>query len=78
VKFDRGYDSAVGVPSSLFLTAPSINRVQIIKGWLDESGKTQERVNDVAVSDGRKIGRDGHTPAWDERRQIIYIFLSSR
>ncbi len=28
---------------------------QIIKGWLDKSGKTQERIYDVACSDGRKI-----------------------
>ncbi len=33
--------------------------IQIIKGWLDENGKTQERIYDVAVSDGRNIGADG-------------------
>ncbi len=37
----------------------NLDRVQIIKGWLDASGKTQERIYDVAVSDGRKIGADG-------------------
>ena len=37
----------------------NLDRVQIIKGWLDRSGKTHERIYDVAVSDGRKIGRDG-------------------
>jgi hypothetical protein len=37
----------------------NLDRVQIIKGWLDESGKTHERIYDVAVSDGRKIGKDG-------------------
>ena len=36
----------------------NLDRVQIIKGWLDRRGKTQERIFDVAVSDGRKIGRD--------------------
>ena len=30
-----------------------------VKGWLDESGKTHEKIYDVAVSDGRKIGADG-------------------
>ena len=34
----------------------NLDRVQIIKGWLDASGKTHERVYDVAVSDGRTIG----------------------
>jgi len=37
----------------------NLDRIQIIKGWLDRRGKTHEKVYDVAVSDGRKIGRDG-------------------
>jgi hypothetical protein len=37
----------------------NLDRIQIIKGWLDKKGKTHERVFDVAVSDGRKIGKDG-------------------
>ena len=37
----------------------NIDRIQIVKGWLDEDGKSQERVYDVAVSDGRKINHNG-------------------
>jgi hypothetical protein len=37
----------------------NLDRIQVIKGWLDKSGKTHERVYDVAVSDNRKIGADG-------------------
>ena len=37
----------------------NLDRIQIIKGWLDKSGNPQERIYDVAVSDGRKIGADG-------------------
>ena len=37
----------------------NLDRVQIIKGWLDGSGKTHERIYDVAVSDGRTIGANG-------------------
>jgi hypothetical protein len=37
----------------------NLDRVQVVKGWLDSGGKTHERVYDVAVSDGRKIGSDG-------------------
>jgi hypothetical protein len=37
----------------------NLDRIQIIKGWLDKGGKTHERIYDVAVSDGRKIGADG-------------------
>jgi len=37
----------------------NLDRVQIIKGWLDAQGETHERIYDVAVSDGREIGSDG-------------------
>ena len=37
----------------------NLDRVQIIKGWLDKDGKTEEKVYDLAVSDGRTIGDDG-------------------
>jgi hypothetical protein len=41
----------------------NLDRIQIIKGWLDESGETREKVYDVAWSDDRKIGRNGKLPA---------------
>lgn len=37
----------------------TLDRVQIIKGWMDADGKTHERVYDVAVSDGRSINSNG-------------------
>ena len=37
----------------------NLDRIQIIKGWLDKDGKTHERIYDVAVSDDREIGADG-------------------
>jgi Protein of unknown function (DUF3604) len=37
----------------------NLDRVQIIKGWLDTDGKTHEKIYDVAVSDGRTIEADG-------------------
>ena len=33
----------------------NLDRIQIIKGWMDNSGKTQERIYDVACADGRAI-----------------------
>ena len=39
----------------------NLDRVQVIKGWLDGKGKTHERIYDIAVSDGRKIGADGRS-----------------
>ena len=41
----------------------NLDRIQIIKGWLDKTGKTNEKVYDVAWSDARKPGRDGKLPA---------------
>ena len=37
----------------------NLDRIQIIKGWLDKNGETHERIYDVAVSDGRTIDKDG-------------------
>lgn len=40
----------------------NLDRIQIVKGWLDAQGKTREKVYDVAWSGGRTIGRDGNLP----------------
>jgi hypothetical protein len=37
----------------------NLDRIQIVKGWLDVSGNVQERVYDVVVSGGRTIDADG-------------------
>lgn len=36
-----------------------LDRIQVIKGWLDAKGKLHERIYDVAVSDDRKIDSTG-------------------
>jgi hypothetical protein len=36
----------------------NLDRVQIIKGWLDADGNTQEKVYDVALSDGRVVDQE--------------------
>jgi hypothetical protein len=37
----------------------NLDRFQVVKGWLDDEGEVHERIFDVAVSGGRKIGADG-------------------
>ena len=37
----------------------NLDRIQVIKGWVEADGKARERVYDVAVSDGRKIDANG-------------------
>ena len=40
----------------------NLDRIQVIKGWLVDDGRTQEKVYDVAWSDGRRPGPDGKLP----------------
>ena len=40
----------------------NLDRIQIVKGWLDKDGKTHEKVYDVVWSGGRKPGADGKVP----------------
>ena len=43
----------------------NLDRIQIVKGWLDKKGNTQEKVYDVIWSEmeTRKMGKDGKVPA---------------
>lgn len=41
----------------------NLDRIQIVKGWLDKDGKTQEKVYDVAWSGDRKPDANGKLPS---------------
>ena len=41
----------------------NLDRIQIVKGWVDAEGARQEKVYDVAWSGDRKPGADGKLPA---------------
>lgn len=56
----------LSLPNPLYSNAPTfavwamkdpysgnLDRVQIIKGWIDEEGSSQEKIYDIALSDGR-------------------------
>ncbi len=60
---------AVGGKSPTFLVAAmkdpysgNLDRIQIIKGWLDRAGNKHEKVYDVAWSGERQPGEDGKLP----------------
>ncbi len=40
----------------------NLDRIQVVKGWLDAAGKTHEKVYDVAWSGDRRPGADGKLP----------------
>ena len=40
----------------------NLDRIQIVKGWLDSDGRKQERIYDVVWSGDREIGADGKLP----------------
>ena len=62
-------DAPSGVAPSFMIRAlrdadgANLDRVQVVKGWLDGGGETHERIYDVAVSDGRTVGADGRARA---------------
>ncbi|MGD8528883.1 MAG: DUF3604 domain-containing protein, partial [Methyloceanibacter sp.] len=40
----------------------NLDRLQIVKGWIDNNGETQEKVYDVVWSDNRKPDAEGKLP----------------
>jgi hypothetical protein len=40
----------------------NLDRIQVIKGWVDSGGATHEKIYDVAWSDGRARGAGGRLP----------------
>jgi hypothetical protein len=61
--------SGTGKAPTFFVTAlkdpksGNLDRIQIVKGWLDDKGAQHERIHDVAWSGDRKPGADGRLPA---------------
>ena len=63
------YHAPAGVAPSFLVAAVkdpiggNLDRIQIVKGWLDQSDELQEKIYDVALSDEREVGPDGTVPA---------------
>lgn len=41
----------------------NLDRVQVVKGWIDDTGETHERIYDVAWAGDRQPDAQGHLPA---------------
>jgi hypothetical protein len=63
-KAKKGQDPKFLVIAAMDADGARLDRIQIIKGWMDKAGKLQEKVYDVAWSDNRKLDkRTGKLPA---------------
>jgi hypothetical protein len=73
--YEKGVPMGGDLPDSNEVSAPSfmvyalkdpiganLDRLQIVKGWLDSDGKTREKVYNVAWSDGRQPDAEGKLP----------------
>jgi hypothetical protein len=40
----------------------NLDRIQVVKGWLNSTGTSQEQVYDVALADDRSVGANGKVP----------------
>ena len=60
-------------------TSANLDRIQIVKGWVDEKGERHERIYDVAVSDGRTIDSNGRckTPVGNTVDEANASFLNN-
>lgn len=43
-------------------TGAKLDRIQIVKGWVDSAGAAHEQIYDVALSDERRVGSSGTAP----------------
>jgi len=55
----KGKKFSMMVAASKDPDGANLDRIQVIKGWVDSKGKQHERIYDAAVSGDRKVGMDG-------------------
>ena len=59
VPIDRAVTPRFAVVALKDPMGANLDRIQIVKGWRDRKGALHEKVYDVALSDGRKAGKNG-------------------
>ena len=59
----RGKDPTFLIHAAKDPDGANLDRVQVVKGWMDKKGDLHEKVYNVALSDNRKTGKDGKVPA---------------
>ena len=68
------FDAPAGKSPCFLVTASkdpdeaNLDRIQVIKGWVDAQGQRHEKIYDVALSDGREV--DPATAAEDVMERL--------
>jgi len=60
---DKGQAPTLMVSAQKDLDGANLDRVQIVKGWMDSNGELREQIYDVVWAGDRKIGANGKLPA---------------
>jgi hypothetical protein len=55
----------------------NLDRIQIVKGWVNSSGERQEKVYDVVWSGERRLGADGKLPAVGNTVDVANAFWTN-
>jgi predicted RecA/RadA family phage recombinase len=58
----QGQSPTLVIQAAKVSDGANLDRVQVIKGWVDDSGATHEKIFDVAWSGNRAAGSDGKLP----------------
>jgi hypothetical protein len=58
----RGQAPKLLIHAAMDPMSGNLDRIQVIKGWVDEDGESHDRIYEAAWSDGRKLGPDGKLP----------------
>jgi len=59
----RGRSPQLLIHAAMDPTGATLDRVQVIKGWVDAAGESHEQVYDVVWSGGRRVGANGKVPS---------------
>jgi hypothetical protein len=58
----RGQAPKLLIHAAMDPMSGNLDRIQVIKGWVDDEGESHEKIYEAAWSGGRKLGPDGKLP----------------